>query len=55
LSDILETGPHLLRYCLSPKAAAGILRRAARRGRALPAALHGALTEVGAMWSPPSG
>lgn len=40
LSDVLETpGPHLLRYCLSPKAAAGILRRADRQGRVLPAVL----------------
>ena len=36
LSDILETGDHLSRYCLSPKACAGILRRAEKRGRALP-------------------
>lgn len=41
LSRVLETGPHLLRYCLSPKACAGILRRAHRRGRALPGPLHG--------------
>jgi hypothetical protein len=40
LSRVLETGPHLRRYSLSPKACAGILRRASRRGRALPAALH---------------
>ncbi len=44
LSDVLETpGPHLLGYCLSPKAATGILRRAGRRGRSLPPALHEAL------------
>jgi len=37
LSDILETtGEHLRKYFLSPKAAAGILVRAARRGRPLP-------------------
>src|SRR5690625_2001133 len=31
LSDMLETGPHLQRYCLSPTAARGILRRAEKR------------------------
>ena len=47
LSDILETtGEHLHRYSLSPKAAAGILRRASRRGRSLPAALEAALAVV---------
>jgi hypothetical protein len=46
LSDVLETGPHLLRYCLSPKACAGILRRAMRRGRELPASLRSALEAV---------
>lgn len=46
LSDVLETGPHLLRYCLSPKAAQGILRRAARRERELPAELLSALSRV---------
>lgn len=47
LSDVLETpGQHLLRYCLSPKAAAGILRRAERRGKVLPAALHEALAAL---------
>src|SRR3954471_23278183 len=35
LSDVLETGPHLQRYCLSPKAAAGMLRRGDRRGLVL--------------------
>ncbi len=45
LSDVLETtGAHLLKYCLSPKAAKGILRRAARRGRELPDSLMQALT-----------
>ena len=37
LSDILETGDHLSRYCLSPKACAGILRRAEKRGRVVTA------------------
>jgi len=46
LSDVLETGPHLLKYCLSPKAAVGILRRAERRGRTLPGALMQALEAV---------
>jgi hypothetical protein len=43
LSGILETGPHLSKYCLSPRAARGILRRAAGRGRELPAHLKEAL------------
>jgi hypothetical protein len=37
LSDILETGDLPQRYFLSPKACAGILRRAAKRGKVLPA------------------
>lgn len=44
LSDILETtGDHLRKYCLSLKACAGILRRAASRGKDLPARLADAL------------
>ena len=44
LSDILETvGEHLRKYCLSLKACAGILRRAASRGKDLPARLNAAL------------
>src|ERR1019366_6753520 len=43
LSEVLETGSHLSRYCLSPKACAGILRRAAKRGKDLPAPLAAAL------------
>lgn len=43
LSQVLETGPVPSRYFLSRKAATGILRRAARRGRALPSALRQAL------------
>ena len=44
LSDILETvGEHLRKYCLSLKACAGILRRAASRGKELPARLAAAL------------
>jgi len=43
LPDVLETGPHLSGYSLSPKAARGILRRAARRGREIPGTLRVAL------------
>src|SRR5688572_30365335 len=46
LSAIVETGAHLRRYCLSPKACQGILRRAAKRGRELPRALYLALLAV---------
>ena len=46
LSDILETGDHLSRFCLSPKACAGILRRAEQRGKRLPEALARALGAV---------
>ena len=45
LFEILEpTSPK--KYFLSPKACAGILRRAARRGKALPTILHHALQAV---------
>jgi hypothetical protein len=37
LSDILETGDVPQRYFLSPKACSGILRRAEKRGKELPA------------------
>jgi hypothetical protein len=45
LSEVLETevAP---RYFLSPKAAAGILRRAAKRGRELPRVLRLALESL---------
>src|SRR5712691_8320940 len=43
LSDILETGDLPRRFYLSPKACAGILRRAERRGKELPTALRRAL------------
>lgn len=46
LSDVLETQPVPLRYYLSPKACAGILRRAAKRGKALPQLLARALKAV---------
>jgi hypothetical protein len=45
LSDILETGDLPQRYFLSPKACAGILRRAEKRGKELPQQLKRALTE----------
>jgi hypothetical protein len=45
LPDVLEaTVPE--RFYLSPKAAAGILRRAEKRGRELPEALESALREL---------
>ena len=46
LSDILETGVIPPQYFLSPKACAGILRRAAKRGKELLAALKMALESV---------
>ena len=46
LSDILETGDLPRRYYLSAKACAGILRRAAKRGKALPEPLRAALLAV---------
>ena len=44
LSEVLETGPVPERYFLSAAACAGILRRAERRGKKLPAHLEAALT-----------
>jgi hypothetical protein len=46
LSDILETGDLPQRFFLSTKACAGILRRAEKRGKTLPPALHQALTQM---------
>ena len=46
LSDILETGDVPRRFFLSAKACRGILRRAEKRGRELPAALESALKDV---------
>ena len=43
LSAILETGGHLSRFLISPKAARGILHRAEKRGKALPPPLRHAL------------
>lgn len=46
LSEILECGQLPIRYFLSPKACAGILRRAAKRGKELPTQLRRALEQV---------
>ena len=46
LSDVLEGGPVPARYFLSAKACSGILRRAAKRGKALPPLLARALKAV---------
>src|SRR5271166_6088894 len=48
LSDILEIGDLPQRYFLSPKACAGILRRAEKRGKTLPPQLHAALATMAA-------
>jgi len=48
LSDILETSPVPPRYFLTPRAAAGILRRAERRERTLPEPLRRALEGLAA-------
>jgi hypothetical protein len=49
LSSILETGPIPSKYYLSAKACAGILRRAEKRGKALPELLRLALESVSAV------
>ena len=54
LSDVLEAGDHLARYFLSPKACAGILRRAAKRGKELPPQLRRALEAVAGLEQTPS-
>ena len=46
LSDTLETGDVPPQFYLSRKACAGILRRAAKRDKDLPPALHQALAAV---------
>jgi hypothetical protein len=46
LSDILETGAVPHRFYLTAKACLGILRRAAKRGKALPMMLQQALSAV---------
>jgi len=48
LSDILETGNVPQRFFLSATACKGILRRAEKRGKELPPALHRALQQVAA-------
>ena len=46
LSDILETGDLQQKYYLSPRACQGILNRAERRGKVLPAMLKAALDNI---------
>ena len=46
LSDVLETQPVQPRFSLSAKACSGILRRAERRGKALPPMLKQALEQA---------
>jgi hypothetical protein len=46
LTDVLETGPLPQRFSLSAKACSGILRRAERRGKALPPMLKAALEQA---------
>ena len=48
LSDILEDGDLPQRYCLTPRACRGILRRAEKRGKTLPLPLAHALRVVAA-------
>ena len=55
LSDVLETGDVPPKFYLSPRAASGILRRAAKRGRELPPALHAALTALAGADTPDEG
>ena len=55
LSDILETGDVPRRFFLTPKACAGILCRAEKRGRRLPPALLAALKAVAAADTPEGG
>jgi hypothetical protein len=53
LSEILETGPVARRYFLTPKACAGILRRAEARGKELPSSLRRALQAVAGVLNEP--
>lgn len=55
LSQILEAGPIPQRFYLSPRACAGILRRAEKRGKELPAMLREALESVAAQEHSASG
>ena len=48
LSDVLETGAVPPRFYLSARACRGILRRAEKRGKALPPSLRQALEQVAA-------
>jgi hypothetical protein len=52
LSEIL-IGDAPPKYFLSPRACAGILRRAAKRGRSLPPSLQAALEAAAQMTTPP--
>jgi hypothetical protein len=52
LLDILETGGVPRRYFLSAKASAGILRRAAKRGKKLPDVLAAVLASVAGATTP---
>lgn len=52
LWEILEAQPLPQRYFLSPKACAGILRRAEKRGKRLPARLAEALEAVAGQQTP---
>jgi hypothetical protein len=45
LSDVLEAGPIPEKYFLSPRACAGMLRRAEQRGKTLPPTLRAALED----------
>jgi len=53
LSDVLATGDVPQRYYLSARACAGILRRAAKRGKELPTLLRRALETVAGQPEPP--
>ena len=55
LSDTLEAGSVPRRYFLSAQACAGILRRAEKRGKELPAALLAALASVATSHTPNGG
>lgn len=52
LSRVLEKGQILPKYCLSPKAATGILKRAKKRATDLPEALETALQKLAQTQSP---
>jgi len=52
LSDVLEVRDVPAKYSLSPKACAGILRRAKARGRELPEDLMGALESSAELLTP---